>query len=79
MRQGPAGPDYILSQEEFRAGVTHLGGEIWNRRTEVKSAIAREADGLRSTAGWIAVSFSLWLFLIGCFLISGQVRGVPSR
>jgi hypothetical protein len=44
-------------------------------RTDVR----READGLRETAGWIAVSFACWLLLIGYALIKGYERGRPPR
>jgi len=41
--------------------------------------LAREADGLRDTAGWIAISLAFWLLFIGYTLIRGHDRGRPAR
>jgi hypothetical protein len=58
-------------QDQFEA---QAAGGLGTRRL-----IGVEADGLRETAGWIAVSFAFWLLIVGYCLISGNVRGRPHR
>lgn len=68
-------PNYILSQAEFHGRMDSLQAGLDARLRLSQDTARREADGLRETAGWIAVSFALWLLLIGYALISGNVRG----
>ena len=72
MEEGPA-------RVEFYRVANRLEDAIKEQGHRGRQAHGREADGLRETAGWIAISFAFWLLLVGYTLIRGHDRGRPHR
>jgi hypothetical protein len=70
-------PNYILSQEEFHRSMDEVREWEAARSLALGKLVSGEADALVTTAGWVCLSFALWLFMIGVFAIRGQLRGRP--
>lgn len=75
----PAGrdPNYILSQDEFHTSLDVWGNQLFGAMQAHGSEATRQFDGLRLTAGWVAISLACWLLMVGFVMLSKAERGRP--
>lgn len=70
-------PNYVLSQEEFHRTIEGVVCRELAGERALGNRVDRQVDGLRKTAGWMAVSAGFWFLFTGFAVLTRSERGRP--